>query len=374
MIHTYKELPFTNIYNITRKTFTYDSVFFDIETTGFSPKQTQLYLIGCAYRKDDHIVIEQFYAENMQEEKEILCVFFDLLASFHTIITFNGIGFDIPYLKTKCLQFDLSDPFIDFSYVDIFKSVHKLKHILKLENYKQKSIEQFLQLSRDDLYSGGDLIPIYHAYCKEPTDNSLSLLLLHNYEDVLGMIELVPILSYVHLFQGHIKEVSSFEVCNCKNYDGSCGQELILTIVPQFELPQKISYRFWNIYLTAYKSQVQLVIPIIRNDLKYFFPNWKDYYYLPLEDIAVPKSIASYVDKEQRQQAKASTCYTKKTSAFLPQFNREFSSPAFYQNYGDKISYFEYSDALLEKKEFVTGYVKHILSTITNPNLKLPIV
>lgn len=127
-------------------------------------------------------------------------------------------------------------------------------------------------------------------------------------------------------------------------------------------------------YLSGNKNRVQLVIPIANEALKYFFPNWKDYYYLPLEDIAVPKSIASYVDKDQRQQAKAATCYTKKAALFLPQFSRDFKNPAFYQNYGDKISYFEYSDTLFENEEFLAGYVKHLLMSFTNPKLKLPIV
>lgn len=374
MIKKHKELPFFNSPSITQETFTTESLFFDIETTGFSPRQTQLYLIGCAYRKDNIIFFEQFFAENPQEEKEILCAFFDLLHSFHTIITFNGIGFDIPYLKAKCLQYDLQEPFSSFHYVDIFKSVLSIKQILKLENYKQKSIEQFLKLHRNDLYTGGDLIPIYHSYCKTPEDELRNLLLLHNYEDVLGMTELVPILSYVHLLQGRFKEVTSTKLCECKNYDGSIGQELILTIIPLHELPQKISYRFWNIYLTADQGHVQLVIPIMNGELKYFFPNFKDYYYLPMEDIAVPKSIASYVDKEQRQQAKAMTCFSKKTALFLPQFSKDFKNPTFYQNYGDKISYFEYSDTLFEQKELLTGYVKHLLTSFTNQNLKLPIV
>lgn len=366
MIQTHKELSFTNCPLITQKTFTQDAVFFDIETTGFSPKQTQLYLIGCAYRKEDTIYIEQFFAEQPEDEKRILCAFLELLCTFHTIITFNGIGFDIPYLKSKCNQFEIADPFSSFTYIDIFKSVHSLKQILKLENYKQKSIEQFLKLNRDDQYSGGDLIPIYHNYCQTSKEDSLQLLLLHNYEDVLGMIELVPILSYVQLLDGHFQAVSSFEINECRNYDGSIGKELHLTMIPMYELPQKITYRVCDMYLSGEKNLVHLVIPIMQTDLKYFFPNWKDYYYLPQEDIAVPKSIAAYVDKDQRQQAKATTCYTKKSGQFLPQFHKDFKSPAFYQNYGDKVSYFEYSDSLFENQDFLVKYVKHLFHMIMN--------
>ena len=46
--------------------------------------------------------------------------------------------------------------------------------------------------------------------------------------------------------------------------------------------------------------------------------NYKDYYYLTTEDVAVHKSVAHYVDTKYRKQATASTCYEKHTGEFLP--------------------------------------------------------
>lgn len=166
--------------------------FFDIETTGFSPAHTSLYLIGCAYHIEQMLYIKQFFAETPEEEKEVLEQFLLLLDGFDTIITFNGIGFDIPYLKAKCNTYECNEHFADFTYVDIFKSISQIKHILQLPNYKQKTIEAFLGIGRDDLYSGGELIEIYHSYTKEPRPDKLEILLLHNYEDVLDMPALLP--------------------------------------------------------------------------------------------------------------------------------------------------------------------------------------
>ena len=47
----HKELNFDNTDTLTNALFAEDSVFFDIETTGFSPANTTLYLIGCAGRR-----------------------------------------------------------------------------------------------------------------------------------------------------------------------------------------------------------------------------------------------------------------------------------------------------------------------------------
>ena len=44
--------------------FTENALFFDIETTGFSPASTFVYLIGCARRVENQIIIDQYFAES----------------------------------------------------------------------------------------------------------------------------------------------------------------------------------------------------------------------------------------------------------------------------------------------------------------------
>ena len=55
-------------------------------------------------------------------------------------------------------------------------------------------------------------------------------------------------------------------------------------------------------------------------DRKYFYPDYKNYSYLPDEDYAIHKSCAIYVDKAHRVPARPETCYTRKTGEFLPLF------------------------------------------------------
>ena len=56
---------------LTDQLFDEHSIFFDIETTGFSPANSTLYMIGCARRKSNRICIDQFFAEKPEEEAEI---------------------------------------------------------------------------------------------------------------------------------------------------------------------------------------------------------------------------------------------------------------------------------------------------------------
>ena len=109
------EIPYSPASNLDEEIFTASSVFFDIETTGFSPAHTSLYLIGCAYHIEQMLYIKQFFAETPEEEKEVLEQFLLLLDGFDTIITFNGIGFDIPYLKAKCNTYECNEHFADFT-------------------------------------------------------------------------------------------------------------------------------------------------------------------------------------------------------------------------------------------------------------------
>lgn len=356
----HKEIPFQTDHTLTREMFTDSSLFFDIETTGFSPAHTSLYLIGCVRRSGPYICMDQFFAEKPAEEKLILVAFLELLKACDTIITFNGIGFDIPYLKAKCDTYGLTQHFADYTYVDIFKSISSIKHILKLQNFKQKSIEAFLGIDRRDLYSGGELIHIYQSYVKEPEEELLELLLLHNYEDVLGMIDLLEILSYVHLINGRFQSASC-EICDLITYEGEAAKELQLTLQLEFPVPKRISYACGPLYLTAHQDSCRITARLAEGELKYFFDNYRDYYYLPEEDMAVHKSVSSYVDKEHREQAKVSTCYSRHSGLFAPQYE-EVITPSFKQEYKDKTLYFEVTEKFLSDPELSEAYIRHLLS------------
>ena len=54
----HKEIRYENKNPFSESVFTETSIFFDIETTGFSPSNTTVYLIGCARRKGDFICVD----------------------------------------------------------------------------------------------------------------------------------------------------------------------------------------------------------------------------------------------------------------------------------------------------------------------------
>ena len=359
MIHECKEEFYFTGDKLSDTLFDESAVFFDIETTGFSPVHSQIYLIGCAYRKDTQICAEQFFAESKEEEPLILSSFLELLSRFKTLISFNGIGFDIPFLKAKCEIYNQPDRFSDMNCIDIFKSVSMVKFLLKLENYKQKTIEAFLELKREDQYSGGELINVYDHYTKEPNKEDLHLLLLHNYEDIMGMPALLPVLSYVELFKGDYS-IEGAKICDYQGYDGITQKELLITLKNHYPVPKRVSFQYKDYYLTANDYKTSIRIPIYEGELKYFYSDYKNYYYLPEEDIALHKSVASYVDKGYRENARAANCYNRKTSRFLSQYE-EIMNPVFYKEYKDSTGYFELTEDFCQSEVMLERYVNHIL-------------
>ncbi len=346
------------------------TVFFDIETTGFAAETTYLYLIGCIYHKEDAFTLIQWFSEDPKEEKELISLFFDFLKSYEVLLHYNGSGFDIPYLQRKCELHRLPYSFEALESIDLYKRIAPFKKLLKLDNYKQKSIEAFLKVSRKDVSNGGDLIQVYQSYIgkrhleklrelRSPqpektspseADELLQLLLLHNEDDVKGLVQICPILFYSDLFS------KPFHILQA----GIDDSKLSVLFELSFSLPVRVSYGSDMIYFTASEKSAQLTIQTYEGELKYFYDNYKDYYYLPDEDTAVHKSVALFVDKEFRQKAKPSNCYTRRQGVFVPQYS-PIQSPVFKHSYQDQLSFIEVHTDFLLKEENLELYVAHIL-------------
>lgn len=362
------ETAFIADHPLTEEIFTESVLFFDIETTGFSPTNTQVYLIGCAARKGNLVCATQFFAENLQEEKSVLTAFLKLTDQYQCLISFNGHGFDLPYLKKRLQHYGLDDT-LPSSHLDIFQKISGFKSILRVSSMKQKSLEAYLGIIREDKYTGGELINVYLDYVKQPDEERAFLLHLHNYDDLLGMPGILPILAYPELFEGGF-QVSSCEKNAYQSYENGQKLELIFTLTLNHPLPKRFSFGRQDIYLTGFDKQAKLKVSVYQGELKYFYPNYKDYYFLPDENRAIHKSVASYVDKNFRRKAKATTCYTRKTACFLPQYE-EIVTPYFKFEYPDKLTWLEITDDFTEDAELQKKYICHLLEYLKKQARKI---
>lgn len=337
-------------------------LFLDIETTGLTARNTNLYMIGCLYYKDNNWNAIQWFAENYEEELQVLTAFFDFAKNYNFLIHYNGNNFDIPYLLQKCQQFGLDNNFDSFSGVDIYKRIFACRDILPLTDLKQKTIEDFLEIKRDDTYTGRELISKYHDYVCEKKENDLNDLLLHNEDDLKGMLKIISMLAYNDIFNRSVR-VMKAQANYYNDSDKKRKQEIILKVKLASSLPKAVSFKSLSCYFSGEDNHASLRIPLYDEELKYFYSNYQNYYYLPAEDIAMHKSVANFVDKAHRIQATASNCYTRKKSLFLPQWELLFT-PFFKKDYKSKDMYFELTDEFKKSRSGFSMYAEHILSTM----------
>lgn len=335
-------------------------LFFDIETTGFAALNTTLYLIGVLWYEDGQIKIRQWFNDDGKSEEELITAFETFCSHFTMLIHFNGAGFDLPYLKQKAQHLH-----IDFTVdsrlhqLDIFKEIRNFKTIFALDNMKQVTIEQYLGIIRTDTYSGGDLINIYQRFVARPDTEKEQLLLLHNHDDLLGMPQISGILNYTAFFNRLAAE--DLEILSIKP-DESNDKLIIIFQYPDYAfLPNRILCSKDSLFLNASECKATLQIPVIHDTLKHYFSDYKNYFYLPAEDMAIHKSVASFVENSNKEKAKKSTCYTKKTDAFIPCHNTDNIS-AFQYDIVDKKIY-QSLDTLTNDNEYVLTYILQCLKT-----------
>ncbi len=365
-------------------------LFFDIETTGFLARSSSLYLIGCVYCENEIWKMKQWFAQTPEEESDILTAFLEFALPYAKLIHFNGNRFDLPYLKEKSKYYGLEDILDQKESLDLYRAVAPYKNILQLENCKQKSIEAFLGLEREDTFTGGELIDVYKSYVKEQDEDTLRFLLLHNADDILGLLQITPILFYHDFFESvqsippvqydeyHAKQLTKdledaaaelpLRVVRAGlntylDFNQEQKTELVLKFQTDIPFPVTVHAHLQDADLQLFDVYGSVRVPLYEGELKYFYSNYKEYYYLPMEDQAMHKSVAKFVDKEHRVQAKAETCYTRKSGQFLPQWDAAFL-PLFKEAYKGKNLYFELSGDIKTNRQVLSLYALHIVSHI----------
>ena len=322
-------------------------LFFDIETTGFSKDNTILYLIGCGYFIENGFQFIQWFNDDGTSEEEILLAFHDILKQKDwQLVTFNGNSFDIPYLKRHYELNELPCDIESFPSLDFYQFLKPFQSLFQMTHGKQKDWEHFLELYREDIYDGGQLIAVYKEYLMNKEEALLHNLLLHYEEDLLGMKYLLPLFSYRMLLS---KDLSLIKVSPGESlFEKGTGSIAISCKLP-LALPKPLNFSTSIGSISTNKNDSSILIislPYIEETLKHFFKDYRNYYYLPEEDRAVHKSVGRYGERKYRRAAKASTCYIKKEGIFLP-------IPKTQKHYGIQIERYPYQDSFpLYKREF----------------------
>ena len=336
----------------------------DIETTGLSAKESCIYLIGCACKEHGRFMLRQWFAETESEERDILTAFRSFAGAYRTLLHYNGTRFDIPFLLERFSVHGIPDIFEPMASIDLYRYAKPLKDVFGLPDLKQRTVETFLGRERTDTHGGRELIGVYRAYGRERNESQKETLLLHNADDIRGLLSCLPLLSYKKLTDN----LDGLRVlkAQAKGYDDIHGNrkwELYLELALPMQLPAPINLNRDGCFLRADKESATLRVPLHDCEMKYFYAGWRDYFYLPEEDTALHKSVAEYVDKAYRIKATPATCYTRKKSQYLQQWDALFE-PYFRPSYEDTNLYFELTDERKKSREDLARYAEHIINHI----------
>ncbi len=291
-----------------------EMLLFDIETTGLKKETTQIYLIGCGYFENPgELTVVQWLTESASDEPLVLDKFTELAASKKTLVHFNGDRFDIPYVSYKLDYYGMDFSFDTLKSTDIYKCIKPYKNFFGMERMNQKSVEDFLGIERKDKYNGGELIHYYYRFEMTGDPQAQELIMLHNFEDVLGMAEMLPVMNYPAVFEGEFDFVS-FDITGTP-------QTAVLEYELRRPLPKDVTYEKDGIAVFAGGSLLQISVSVYEGEVKVPVPDVENYYYLPVEDMVVHRDVAEFVDKKYRKKATSKNCFLKKKGCFLQTVN-----------------------------------------------------
>ncbi len=329
-----------------------DEVLLDIETTGLASKYSGIYMVGIIFKEDDEVKFEQWFAEKKEDEYEIIYRLYDLIEG-KKIITYNGDSFDLPFIKSRGKIYGINYPI--FTSLDLIKPTRKIKKLLGLENVKLKTVEAYFGFDRDDVFTGGMLIDIYHSFLESKDDKLKHVLILHNNDDMFGLYELYKqkdfILSLKSMTEGNFDaNLKSFIIEN---------ENFHIVFNTDFSIYKEISGNKINLKFSNNKCEASG--KIAKGVLKHFFKDYYNYYYSAEDDMAIHKSVGKYLKNANVIKASKENCYIKEDGIFLPS-SKNLDLPLFKNSFDSTDLYVSLSD--IKKQDKIQEYIKDILTLL----------
>lgn len=173
--------------------------FFDIETTGLSPRTSKIVMTAMMIPDDEGWTVTQFLAEDHFEEHKVLLATMDFFKdeAVDYLITYNGESFDIPFMNARLEHIGFSDRLKMYNF-DLYKFIRKETVLAKtLDSLSQKNIERYFGLSedREDIISGADNARLFNEYVSTADSDIETIILTHNREDVFQLCRILNELS-----------------------------------------------------------------------------------------------------------------------------------------------------------------------------------
>lgn len=171
-------------------------------------------------------------------------------------------------------------------------------------------------------------------------------LLFHNEDDLIGTIVCALLLAYT-TYKPMCPSVQTTK------------HSVLFTDTLEKKVPANLSFQKGDISFSFEEKSLSIEVPLWEGTLYHFFADYKNYYYLPKEDMAIHKSVGCFVEPAYRQKATAANCYIKKAGKFLPlPAGTDWDSPVFSLTRKDKKVFIPWE----ENTELATDSVCHLIN------------
>ncbi|MBR4144949.1 MAG: ribonuclease H-like domain-containing protein [Lachnospiraceae bacterium] len=315
---------------------------YDIDTTSFEAANGCIFLIGVMYYQNEQLYFTQFFSESIDEEALIIEKFFDIAENYKILLSYKGESFDIPYIGKRLYALKQNELYSRFtalrsSSVDIANEIMSVKNALGFSSTKldylrkkcgqtvpervsgenisrfyvehiaasklRKLLETTGKAKNCDLISNYNPKPVIDdlAHIKPDSgDRFLTDILYRNKENIESVIYLLRLSRIFSMRKGR------FDVTVDAFSDAVSNEHSITD-----------NYDTIHFDISSSDYRLRLPVTIVSLSLKQFYPNYKDYYYFPAEDMAVHKSIAEFAAAGSKKKATAKTAYRNVSGRFI---------------------------------------------------------
>jgi len=169
-----------------------DLCFLDTETTGLSAGAgTLAFLVGLGYFTAQGFVTEQYFMEEVHQEKDQMRRLAEKLSDFSVLCTYNGKTFDIPLLESRAAFHRIKLPIEDKPHLDLLFAARRLFR-RKLTSCSLGSVEEaVLSRGREDDIPGAEIPAAYAQYLRDRQEGPIERILEHNRLDIVSLAELL---------------------------------------------------------------------------------------------------------------------------------------------------------------------------------------
>lgn len=255
-----------------------------IETTGLS-KYKDIIISYALLEIKKETELKIYTAQFLEEEIDLINKI-DLKNK--NIISYNLEGFTIPFIEEKFKFYKKALP--SFKTFDIYKYLKNNSDFLNIENYRQKTIEEFLKIENNEEVKSKNIGKYFKDYLLSKDEDNLNKIIKHNKDNTLNIYKILKIYKY-------IEELKTLKILNHNFYiDSLSFSDTLLLVNGKNDLDFDSEFNTSNYSFSSRNNKFTIEINYLedyyddQNKCKYLISN--KFFNIKMQDeIEAPENI-----------------------------------------------------------------------------------